>query len=284
MEVTHGETQATETAPEVAPAHAGSILDTYHTKTDVLGASKIATYLKCPKAFELQYVQRVPHRSSPAAAAGTTIHHVISEGHKLGWGPKDADKAAQALLDKWAEVAPLTSDPANPDSAALIQQAADSLIPWYLGWSETQTNIAVEEQWECELAPGITMRGTLDRAYRADGQVVISDIKTGKRAPSAGDLATDLQLTIYSAAFRRLASIDEDALEIVHLRKREDGLLRTHRTSEYIQAVMEYTVMPTARAIAAGHFPANPSSKFGCGYCDVSSSCPVGQGCIQEAA
>ncbi|HOU24564.1 MAG TPA: PD-(D/E)XK nuclease family protein, partial [Anaerolineae bacterium] len=176
----------------------------------------------------------------------------------------------------WKLVSPHTADPSSPQAAQDIAEAKKVWLPWYLAWSSFHTTIAVEEPWTLDV-PGtnLQLRGTIDRLYREDGTAVLSDVKTGKRAPSASDLANDLQLTVYSWACRQMG-LREDFLEIVHIRKQE--CLRTTRTDAYIAGVMETTVLPVHRAIQAGFFPANPRSQYGCGYCDYTAYCPVGRG------
>jgi len=111
-----------------------------------------------------------------------------------------------------------------------------------------------------------------------DGEAVIADVKTGKRSPSAQDLATNLQLSIYSWAYRQMSrGQHEDCMEIVQVRAKKG--LRAERTDAYLAHVIEDVVKPTAAAITAGHFPTNPGTLFGCNYCDYQALCAIGQGC-----
>jgi putative RecB family exonuclease len=254
---------------------AEGVLHTYHQSSDVLGPSKISTYLRCPKAFQYQYVERQFAPSSVAAAVGSTVHQVCAQSHHRNWTREDADRAADMLHDLWQLVSPHTADPTSPTAAADIIEAQNVWLPWYLTWTAGQTTIAVEEPWRLTI-PGtdVELRGTVDRFYRQDGNVVLSDLKTGKRAPRAADLANDLQLTLYAWAGRQMG-LREDRLEIVQIR--DQALLQTTRTDAYIQGVIETTVLPVHRAIQAGLFPANPRSQYGCGYCDYTAVCPVGR-------
>lgn len=252
--------------------------ESYHVGSPHLGPSKINTYLKCPAQYSKIYNLKLPAPKSPHAAAGTIFHKVAHHATVARWTPDDAPRAAEAVLEMWEQVRETTSDPGNPDVARSVQLAAREWLPWYLHWMQKQTTITSEEHWVLDYQ-GVTLEGTIDRIYRQDGKVIISDVKSGARKPTATDLHNDLQLTLYPWAARQM-NVVEDAAELVWLRTQEQ--LQTHRTDEYIEAVMQDTVLPVARAIQAGIFPANPSSKYGCDYCAYKQQCAVGRGCEEE--
>jgi len=204
------------------------------------------------------------------------VHSVVKHIHLAKWGPEHADAAAELLLELWRDVRECTSDPANPDTAESAQKAALDWLPWYLNWQQRQVTVAIEERWELTVPHTfLTLTGTIDRVYRAEGKSVLSDVKTGKRTPPAADLATDLQLSLYTWACNELG-LSPDVIELVMMRMK--STVATTRSAEYLDAVIYDTVIPAAAGIAAGIFPANPSSKYGCGYCDYQSLCPVGRG------
>jgi RecB family exonuclease len=265
--------------PDIAAAvqsTVDAIESPYQRATQALGPSKIAGFLYCPHAFFLTYEtgRRFPHNAE--AVLGTAIHAVIKHAHEWGWGPRDKRTAASMLTDIMDAVPALRKD--SPAVELAYRKARDVWLPWYLQWQQGQETIAVEERWELEWE-GIPLTGTIDRVY-VDGKPVVSDIKSGKRAPSEEQLKTHLQLTLYDWAFCELCGYQEHGLEIVHLRGLET--YQTTRTPEYHLHVLEGTVKPVARMIewcrATGEWPCNPGTLYGCHYCLCRSSCPVGQG------
>jgi CRISPR/Cas system-associated exonuclease Cas4 (RecB family) len=266
------------------PGTNGPSLDTYHVGSPHLGASKIATYLKCPRQWEYTYSLKTPARKSVYAALGVMIHYVCNKARDEHWTVKEATLAADLLTDLWTETRPLTDDPNNPEVAVSFDKARLEWLPWYLHFVQDQVDVCTEDHWVLELPEGtlagqdltITLEGTIDRVYNQDGMVVVSDIKSGARKPSQEDLNRDSQLSLYSWAVRQ-QGVQEDVLELVWLRTQE--LLRTTRTDEYLGAYMERTVLPVARGIAAGIFPANPNPMYGCGFCGYRDVCEVGVGC-----
>lgn len=251
----------------------------YQAETTILGPSKITSYLTCPRAYKLQYVDRVHAAKGAEAVLGTAIHSVISYSHEAGWGPDDRRTAADMLVDIWESVDAAGMVRANdPEVELAYRSARDKWLPWYLHWQREQQTVAVEERWDLEWE-GIPLRGTIDRVY-IDGAPVVSDVKSGKRAPTADQMRTHLQLTMYDWAFRAIAGDQDHPLEIVHLRGQET--YRTHRTAEYIEHVMRGVVGPVARQIEyatlTDTWPCNPGTLWGCGYCTYQHACPVGQG------
>ena len=247
----------------------------YQVTSVALGPSKIATYLKCGLAYKFQYIDKVRKPASPAMVLGSSVHEVIRMAHNNKWKPNHAVDAASALEKLWEEVRGTTTDPDDIEANLGKEEAAKVWLPWYLDWISEQRDIAVEERWELDY-DGIKMQGTIDRVYRHNGQTVISDVKTGKRAPTAADLMNDPQLSIYSWAWRELAGVAEDNLEIVQIRSRTPH--RTIRSDKYLDDYMQLSVVPVAKQIAAGYFPANPSPKYGCSFCTYQENCPLGQG------
>src|SRR5690606_15045649 len=67
--------------------------------------------------------------------------------------------------------------------------------------SAGKTLVGAEDRFTLELAPAL-LSGSIDRVERdADGGVVIVDLKTGKKKPSAKELDDHVQLRAYQLAY-----------------------------------------------------------------------------------
>lgn len=266
---------------ELAQAVEG-ILHTYHTQSDTLGASKIDTYRDCPLRYRLQYVDKIEVPTKPAMVVGSCVHKALERAHDRRWRQEHAPEAAQFLRDVWARVKGSTTQEGRSAAIARIETLAVQGIPWYLQWrwQSGQIDIATEERWHATV-PGtdIQLQGTWDRLYRAGGQTVVSDVKSGKYLPR--DMDTDLQLSLYSWAYRQTFPDRpaEGALEIVGVGVRK--VVRTTRTDEANLQTIEAVVIPVAESIARGDFPPNTNCRFGCGSCNYNIACPaLGRGRI----
>lgn len=268
-----------DTTDEIIAAAVAQVVTPYQTTSTHLGPSKISTYQKCAAAYRWQYIDKVPTPSSPAATVGTAFHFVAEQIRPNKWTAEDAGKAADLLLRVWQELRGLTTDPDDVDANNSINDACLEWLPWYLWYSGKGTDIDSESRWVWELTEAVTLQGTIDRLYIHDGAVVISDLKTGKRAPVAADLKRDLQASLYWGAMRQ-EGLEPSRFEQVMPRKRE--AYPTTRTDEYLQAVIENIVLPVAAQIAnateTGHWPCNPNPLYGCNFCNYQSLCAVGRG------
>lgn len=261
----------------------GQIATPYQSMTDNLGASKISTFLYCPRQYYYQYVAKLPRSSPPAATLGTCVHAVIQHAHKAKWSDSDAGSAKRLLDEMWLEAKPFVSDPDDPQVTMDVVAAGEEWLPWYLWWIREQVDVAVEERWEFPAGDGIILTGTIDRIYREGGRLLLSDVKSGKRTLSPVDLSNDLQLSVYAWAASQM-ELTLDGLEHVLVRKKKT--LQTHRSPAYIKEVMQSTVIPVANAIAVAEatdiWICNTASKWGCGFCSYKDSCPVGSGSTTE--
>jgi len=258
---------------ELAQAAEG-ILHTYHTQSDILGASKIDTYRDCPLRYRLQYVDRIVVPTKPAMVVGSCVHEVLRTAHAKRWHLEDAPEAAQMLRDIWARVKGSTTPDGRGDAIKRVETLAAQGIPWYLQWrwESAQIDIATEQRWTAEVpGAGMSLRGTWDRVYRAGGMVVVSDVKSGKHLPR--DMDTDLQLTLYSWAYRQEFGEPEGAMEIVGVGVRK--VKRTTRTDEHNAQCIEEVVLPVAEGIARGDFPPRTTCRYGCSSCNYQSACPA---------
>ena len=259
---------------ELAQAAEG-ILHTYHTQSDILGASKIDSYRDCPLRYRLQYVDKLDVPSKPAMVVGSCVHKALERAHERRWRAGDAAEAAQYLRDLWARVKDSTTQDGRSAAITRVETLAAQGIPWYLNWrwGTGQFDIATEERWRATVpGTGIELQGTWDRLYRAGGQTVVSDVKSGKALPR--DMDTDLQLTLYSWAYRQtFPGKTEGALEIVGIGVRK--VLRTTRTDEQNADTIEAVVIPVAEGIRRGDFPPNTACRFGCASCNYNIACPA---------
>ena len=259
-----------------------SIRDPYQVRSSALGPSKIITYLQCPLQYKLRYLDRVTCPVRAEAALGSAIHSVIKFGHQWQWQADRADSSAEMLEAIFEGVEPEGRD--EPTVLVSYRQARDVWLPWYWWWQGSQKTVLVEEKWAAAVDPEdcagleapVELEGTIDRVYLEGERFVVSDVKSGARAPGASSLANHLQLSLYAWAFDRACVREDSALELVHLRGQTT--CRTRRTPEYLQAVIRDTVVPVARAIQAGIFPAHPGSLYGCQYCVCRAHCVVGAG------
>ncbi|MFM8237646.1 MAG: RecB family exonuclease, partial [Actinomycetota bacterium] len=160
-----------------------------HRVPVALSPSSLGTFTKCPLAFRFSYIERLPEPPSPAASKGTLVHLALQH---LMWRPA-AERTREAALDDLSRArAELASD---PDLTGLeltdaewdrFHADAEALLHRYFELEDPATirAIGLELRVHAQVAPGVRMRGVIDRLeLDDDGELVITDYKTGKPPP-----------------------------------------------------------------------------------------------------
>lgn len=158
-----------------------------------VSATQIANFRSCPRKWFFRSVLKQPEPTTDALIFG--------------------DRFSKAVEAKLKGLAVPTFDPVTDATLRRFLEAANLFYP------APNPSIYAEEKVEFPVGQSATMIGYLDVLDLSGDEVVIRDHKTraDKRyAPSAVELATDLQLNIYAAAmFRRFP--EAQTLSVGHI-------------------------------------------------------------------
>lgn len=164
-------------------------------QTVTIRASALSDLFDCPKRFEARHILNMHMPSSSRARLGTAIHAGAAafDLSRLDNNPVTINDAAGALVDALHSKVDEdgNDDPVEwgDDNPRELEQIGLALHTRYCSEiAPAQDYVAVELRCDnlhfSDL--GIILRGTTDRVYRnADGQLGISDIKTGATAVSS---------------------------------------------------------------------------------------------------
>jgi len=238
----------------------------------VLSASKIATYLQCPRKYRFRYVARVPAPWKPSALAlGSAVHAALETFHRQrAAGASMAPVAVGELFRiEWAcelidEIR--FKDDERPDDLAAV---GELLVKQYAAANQSLDVRAAELPFELEVARGVGLRGVFDALLAGDR---IRELKTAARAYDEGGLSRHVQISTYATVYPMLFGPDA-VIEVVALLKQRHPRITVHevtRTTEQ-QSWFTQLVIEVAAAIAAGAFPPNPS--WACASCEFAEPC-----------
>lgn len=156
-------------------------------------ASSLAELFDCPARWEAKNLLGIRGPSSGAAQLGTAVHAstALFDQSKLDGSPLSAYDAAGALVDElhnpdrdvdWEDASPKVAEAIGLN---LHARYCNDIAP-------QQDYVGVEIQCErLEIVDlGIALTGTADRIRRVDGEIGISDLKTGGRAVGSDGVAT----------------------------------------------------------------------------------------------
>ncbi|MFF1481544.1 ATP-dependent helicase [Streptomyces sp. NPDC058301] len=186
------------------------------------------------------FLGREVKADAPATAAqgfGNVVH-VLADEVASGRTPADLAVLMERLDSVWDALAfdaPWKS--AQEKNNARV--ALERFLRWHTLDRTGRTAVATEHDFDVTLEAGeyeVRIRGSMDRVEQDEaGRAYVVDFKTGKQAPTAGEVAAHPQLAVYQLAVER-GAVDEafagerpasGGAELVHLRqpapKKEGG-------------------------------------------------------------
>lgn len=239
-----------------------------------LSHTKIRTYLFCPRAYWFKYIEQIPSRPSAALVFGKAIHATIRELHLSDEMTHSA--AMTSFSNLWSELLlqddPLFKDPKWP-AAAYVALAQDILERYVLRQQGQPAPLVVEYEFAIEqvLPDGTqhTVTGIIDRIDEEPDGLVIWDFKSGRNRPNPKDVASDLQLTIYSWAAEQ--SLGRRVVQCIYYHLRKGERFPTERTPMDHERLLTEVIPNVVRGIEAKAFAG--VYDWRCKMCDFRQIC-----------
>lgn len=245
-----------------------------------LSASAVEAYVQCPRRWFLERRAKASEAASTKMAFGTLVH-LCAEAVASGQIDADEQQIADLLDGVWAGVgyAPGWQDRYEREQA---QQATRRLLTWmkhapgeFVGAEQPfSTQIALEGD------ETVTITGKADRIDDVDGQLLITDFKTGRPTTvKAGQEHIQLGLYRWAAELGALGVPRQAIAQLLYVRhdppaRQEQAGARvigqtTPDVPQWIGPILE----SAAAGIRAEVAPARPGTQ--CRTCVVCSSCPA---------
>ncbi|MBW3604276.1 MAG: PD-(D/E)XK nuclease family protein [Actinobacteria bacterium] len=239
-----------------------------------LSFSRVDTYERCPLLFRFRYVDKLPSTPSPDLSWGSAIHAALEAwwSQKLPT-PPPVEVLYRALYDHWEDTG--FAEMEREQKLVWYRHARDVLARHHELYSANYRPAIACEQWfELDIGDDIAVRGSIDHVARtASGGLGIVDWKTNRRARSRGDVASSLQLAIYTLAARELWGREPEwvALDFV-----VPGLRVTVNRSEINVGGALARIRAVAAQVRNEVFTPEPSPL--CDWCDYRQLCPAFDG------
>lgn len=155
-----------------------------------LSPSKVASFTNCPLAFRFETIDGIPQPPGAAASKGTLVHRALErlmlrepQERTIDAAQADLDTAYQELSDH-SDFTGLDLDQAGRDK--LFAEARQLVENYFKLEDPTTINpIGIEVLVGAGLGDGQPgtgpfLRGVIDRLEVTDGQLIVTDYKTGK--------------------------------------------------------------------------------------------------------
>ena len=244
-----------------------------------LSPSRAADFKQCPRLFRYRSIDRIPETASTYQARGTTAHLALERLFDLPADQRSAERLFDLFREAWSSLrsAPEYSglfENLNEERAWGIESLG--VIANYLTLEDpVSVNPLDSELKMSEEVGDLTVRGILDRIdERPDGQLVITDYKTGSAPPERYALPAFFALKIYALLVRHRFGRTPAELRLMYL---GNSTVYSIPVSDRMLDGMERQILALAtairRALSRNDFPPRPSVL--CGWCSFQDICPA---------
>jgi putative RecB family exonuclease len=249
----------------------------------------MSTFTSCPLAFRFSYIERLPEPPSAPASKGTLVHLALQH---LMWRPPAERTIENALLDLVRAGEELAADPEfaqldlTDEEWAGFHADAEALLRRYFEIEDPRaiTVLGVELRVTAETADGVVIRGIIDRLeLDADGELVVTDYKTGREPGEGWEQQSLAGVHIYSLLCERMLGRRPKRVQLLYLGKPERIITQPSDQSVRGVEVKSGAVMKAVRS-ACARADFRPRASALCAYCSFREFCPEFGGDPAQAA
>jgi len=186
-----------------------------------LSSSSAGTFVQCPQKWKFRYIDRLPDPPGRAALLGTFAHAVLEHLFQERPESRTKEKAIAIATSLWPQM------DNNPDFIALDLSDAEKIEfkhdcksaftgVWQIEKYDPQMVEVESTERDVKVQLGdVPFRGIIDLVHRENGELIVSDFKSGKKPRSARDKEEKMkQVLLYAAA---LLEADKEAVNKVRL-------------------------------------------------------------------
>ena len=242
--------------------------------------SQLICYLQCPLQYYLQYELGLVWEKTPSAILfGGAVHRGVEQINRgLMNSGVDMAMAKADFATAWKEG--LAEEIAWKEDPNELYQKGIELLELYADEMKDERPTEIELPFRLPIidpATGLFIAqrdavGKIDAIFTDD---TIVEIKTSGRSPVQQEIDQNLQLTLYSWAYRLLYGKPEKTIKVISMVKTKEPKIvvcetqRTERDHSWLIA----SVCQIIRAIESKLFYPNPIGGFGCFNCQYQKHC-----------
>ncbi|CAN5709703.1 MAG: RecB family exonuclease [Ilumatobacteraceae bacterium] len=242
-----------------------------------LSPSRVEAFTSCPLAFRFSSIQHLPDAPSIHATRGSLVHRALELAFQA-----PAHERTPARFRCSLDVAreEFRSDPdfvalgLDPDARDQFDEECRTLVETYLTMEDPQAvrPIGLELRLSADVG-SLSLRGIIDRLELRQGELVVTDYKTG-RAPSLNWEQKSLAgVHFYSFLCEQVLGRRPSAIRLMYLRSGETiEAVPSGQSVRFITTRTRAVWEAVERACATGDFRPRPSAR--CESCGFRAWCP----------
>lgn len=244
-----------------------------------LSPSKVASFKDCALAFRYSAIDHLPEPPSPYAAKGTLVHRALQ---LLMWEEPQGKRSLDAALAKLPRARDDVLGSSEYEGLAFDQETeaafladAEMLIRNYFRLEDPNEVQVIGTELLLSVPVGsLTLRGIIDRLDLEDGELVVTDYKTGRAPREAYEQARLGGVHFYAYLCEQVLGRRPIRVQLLHLR--EPLAISTIPSEQSIRGLRQRTAAvweAIERACEQDDFRPRPGRL--CGVCAFRAYCPA---------
>jgi putative RecB family exonuclease len=246
---------------------------------ETLSPSRASDFKVCPQLFKYRAIDRLPEPATVYQARGTAAHLALERLYDLPGPHRTPEALSRLFRAAWTELR-------GSEEFSHLFDSIDEERRWgiesltlllnYFALEDPRSINPLDRELDMlQDLEGITIRGILDRIdEHPNGDLVITDYKSGRAPPERYALPAFFALKIYALLIRR--QLGRTPVEVRLLYLNGPTLYRLAVDDRQLDGMdRQLRALWTAidRAIERGHFPPRPGRL--CEWCSFKGICPA---------
>lgn len=242
-----------------------------------LSPSKLSSFTKCGLQFRFANIDRIPEPPTQATSRGTLVHAALE--HLFTLDPDDrvpdvADECVDAAFATYRDDPEWTDLALDDATEAEMLDEARLLVANYFRLEDprTVTPMGIELKLEVEI-DGLRLRGIIDRLDLVDGELVVTDYKTGRSPSDIGAKSRMQGVHVYALMCERFFGRRPVRVQLLHLAEPEAVIAEpTEQSTRALERRLRAVWSAVESACETEDFRPRPSAL--CDWCSFQQWCP----------
>ena len=253
-----------------------------------LSPSKVATFKDCALAFRFSAIDKLPEPPSMPAVKGTTVHKALELLFDDDATARTPERAQERLVEALAWVAEEPEYVAlelSDDDASTFAKDAARMVERYFTLEDPRRihPVGTELMLETHI-DSLLVRGIIDRLEEdADGQLVVTDYKTGRTPSQAQEQSRLGGVHFYAFLCERVLGRLPARIQLVYLGS-QPQIITTTPSAQSVRGMQQRVgAIWSAVERACEREDFRPKKSALCNWCAFQAYCPAFGGDPDEA-
>jgi putative RecB family exonuclease len=245
-----------------------------------LSPSKVATFKDCALAFRFSAIDKLPEPPSMPAVKGTTVHKALELLFDDDAAARTPERAQERLVEALAWVAEEPEYVAlelSDDDATTFANDAARMVERYFTLEDPRRihPVGTELMLETHI-DSLLVRGIIDRLEEdADGQLVVTDYKTGRTPSQAQEQSRLGGVHFYAFLCERVLGRLPARIQLVYLGS-QPQIITTTPSAQSVRGMQQRVgAIWSAVERACEREDFRPKKSALCNWCAFQAYCPA---------